>query len=44
LYVNEWIQRITEVTPLAHAIRSLVAKGDLDGARAALPEEKALTP
>jgi hypothetical protein len=41
LYVNEWIRRITDVTPLAHRIGSLVADGKLDEAQALLPLERA---
>ncbi|MDH5328173.1 MAG: DUF4291 domain-containing protein [Gammaproteobacteria bacterium] len=42
LYVNQWIRRITEVTPLAHDIRSLVQEGRLDEAKARLPSERPL--
>ncbi|MFO1368625.1 MAG: DUF4291 domain-containing protein [Marinagarivorans sp.] len=42
LYVNEWIQKVTEVTPLAHEIRSLVQVGELNEARARLPAEQTL--
>ena len=40
LYVKEWIQRITDVTPLAQGIHALVAKGDLESARSLLPVER----
>jgi hypothetical protein len=40
LYVNQWIQRITDVTPLAHDIRALVVQGELESARALLPVEQ----
>lgn len=40
LYVKEWIQRITDTTPLAQGIRALVAKGDFQSARALLPVER----
>ncbi|MBB4865025.1 hypothetical protein HNP46_003901 [Pseudomonas nitritireducens] len=39
-YVQDWICRITDVTPLAHEIHALVEQGRLDEARAALPAEK----
>lgn len=40
LYINEWIQQITEVTDVAHATRALVLSAELDGAHATLPLEK----
>ncbi|RKP43274.1 DUF4291 domain-containing protein [Trinickia fusca] len=40
LYVREWIQHITDVTPLAHRIHALVVQGDLESARALLPVER----
>lgn len=39
LYVNQWIQRITDITPLAHDICKLVNEGLLDQAKAQLPVE-----
>ncbi|QBG95216.1 DUF4291 family protein [Xanthomonas oryzae] len=39
LYVSEWIQRITDVTPLAHSIHSLVSAGDLSAATELVPNE-----
>jgi hypothetical protein len=39
-YADEWITDITDVTPLAHAVHALVRAGDLDGARALLPDER----
>jgi hypothetical protein len=39
-YVNEWIQQITEVTALAHAIHGLVCAGELGKARELLPRER----
>lgn len=39
LYVNQWIRRITDVTPLAHEIYSLVADRRFDEAKAKLPAE-----
>jgi hypothetical protein len=38
-YVHQWISRITDVTPLAHEIHSLVADNQLDKAKAMLPAE-----
>ncbi len=38
-YADEWIQRITDVTPLAHRIFELVRVHNLEEARAALPVE-----
>lgn len=39
LYAGEWIRHITDITPLAHEIYSLVAEGRIDEARSALPRE-----
>lgn len=39
LYVNNWIQGITEVTSLAAEIHALVEKNDLEAARKLLPIE-----
>lgn len=39
LYVNEWVQKITEVTSLAEEVRSLVDKNDLEAAKNLLPIE-----
>ncbi|KWE83161.1 DUF4291 domain-containing protein [Burkholderia territorii] len=44
LYVHEWIQRITDVTPLAYSVHSLVLQGDLESAHALLPIETAYEP
>ncbi len=38
-YVEAWIQRITDVTPLAHEICALVRENQLEEARAKLPAE-----
>jgi hypothetical protein len=43
-YTSEWITAITDVTPLAHAIHTHVANGDLDAAREMLPVEKPYVP
>jgi hypothetical protein len=40
LYVEQWIQKITEITDLAHTIQSLVGSGQLDEAQARLPVER----
>lgn len=40
LYVNEWIQHITDVTNLANDIYSLVKEGQIERANLLLPEEK----
>lgn len=39
LYVNEWIQRITDITSLVHSIHSLVAEDRIHEAKLALPRE-----
>ena len=41
-YVHEWICRISDVTPLAHDIRTLIQTGKLDEAKAKLPIERPL--
>lgn len=40
LYVNQWIQRISDVTPLAHRIHERALAGDLEEARRLLPQER----
>jgi Domain of unknown function (DUF4291) len=40
-YVDDWTVSIHDVTPLAHTIHALVRAGDLDEARALLPDERA---
>ncbi|BCT30661.1 DUF4291 domain-containing protein [Pseudomonas protegens] len=40
LYVNQWIKRITDVTPLAHEIHRLIQLGDMDGAHSLIPQEQ----
>nr|WP_230494420.1 DUF4291 family protein [Pseudomonas brassicacearum] len=42
LYAEEWIQRITDVTPLAHKINSLVMNQQMDEAKKLLPPEAPL--
>jgi len=39
LYVKKWVQRITDVTLLAHDIHALVVQGKLESAGALLPVE-----
>lgn len=39
-YVNEWIVRVTDVTPLAHEIHALVQAGDQELAMSRLPRER----
>lgn len=40
LYAGEWIQRITDVTLLAHRIQLLISSGDLSAATNLLPNEE----
>ena len=40
LYVNQWICRITDVTPLAQRIHALAANKQFEAATALLPEER----
>ncbi|CCF97547.1 DUF4291 domain-containing protein [Ralstonia solanacearum] len=44
LYVTEWIQCITDVTPLAHSIHRLVNANRIEDARQMLPPEKIYLP
>ncbi|MDG4533880.1 DUF4291 domain-containing protein [Streptomyces sp. AV19] len=39
-YADEWLVSVTDVTSLAHAVHARVREGDLDAARALLPEER----
>lgn len=39
LYVNEWIERITDLTPLAHAAHAFVKNQQFAAAQALLPKE-----
>jgi hypothetical protein len=39
-YVDEWIEEICDVSPLAHEIHELVDAGELDAARGMLPQER----
>jgi len=43
-YVEEWIVRIEDITPLAHRMGSLVDQGRIDEAEALLPTERVYTP
>lgn len=40
LYVEQWVQQITDITDLAHTVHSLVESGQLDQAQARLPVEQ----
>ncbi|MBG6220450.1 hypothetical protein H4V96_001897 [Janthinobacterium sp. CG_23.4] len=40
LYVNQWITRVVDVTPLAHAIHALLAQEKFEEAKHMLPREK----
>ncbi len=40
LYVNTWITKIVDVTPLAHAIHALVTQQNFEAAKLLLPNEK----
>lgn len=42
LYVNQWVQRVTDVTPLAHEIYWFVTNRRIEEATARLPIEKVL--
>jgi hypothetical protein len=42
-YVNEWIVKLTDITPLAHEIEALVQANKSDEAEARLPIEKPYT-
>jgi hypothetical protein len=44
LYVGEWIQRITDVTSLAHSIHALIAEDRVNEAKLALPREAVYIP
>lgn len=44
LYVNQWIQKITDVTGFVHQIHNIVLNGNLDEACAALPCEETYLP
>ncbi|MCZ9346856.1 DUF4291 domain-containing protein, partial [Streptomyces sp. TRM76130] len=39
-YADEWTVSISDVTPLAHEIRGLLADGDTESAARLLPEER----
>jgi hypothetical protein len=40
LYAREWIQQISDITPLAHRLHDLLAEGGNDEARHLLPDER----
>lgn len=39
-YVNQWIQSITDITPLAHSIYKLIQAGESAAAHKQLPQER----
>ena len=39
LYVTVWIQKITDITDLAHAVHNLIQRSNFDQARTMLPTE-----
>lgn len=43
-YTGAWIEQITDITPLAHAINRLVASGRIDEAKLSLPQEEVYDP
>ncbi|KAN0015833.1 hypothetical protein ACTFIU_005780 [Dictyostelium citrinum] len=43
-YNEQWIQAITDVTPIAHQIKKELDKGDLEKAKSLLPDELLYTP
>lgn len=38
-YVHKWIQKITDITPLAHSIHTCVQAGNIEQAKKMLPKE-----
>lgn len=44
LYIADWIKKITDITPLAHEIHSLLTQGKNQDAQEMLPIEKVYTP
>jgi hypothetical protein len=43
-YVGAWIQAVTDITPLAHAVHAHVRSGELEIARTLLPHELPYSP
>ena len=43
LYADRWVQRIEDITPLAHRLHALIEAGQLDEARTLLPVERPYT-
>jgi hypothetical protein len=39
-YADEWTVSVTDVTPLARTVHAHVRAGDVDAARALLPDER----
>nr|WP_314902327.1 DUF4291 family protein [uncultured Deefgea sp.] len=44
LYVNQWVRRITDVTPLAHEVHALVQDQQFEEAKTKLPTEQTYSP
>jgi len=40
LYVNRWIERMTDITETAHAIHRLLGGGEVERARSLVPQER----
>jgi hypothetical protein len=40
LYITKWIQKISDITDVAHAVHDLVAANKLDQAKSMLPAER----
>lgn len=40
LYINQWIKKITDITPLAHSIHTCIQAGEIEQAKKMLPEER----
>lgn len=40
LYINQWIKKITDITPLAHSIHTCIQAGEIKQAKKMLPEER----
>lgn len=40
LYINQWIKKITDITPLAHSIYTCIQSGEIEQAKKMLPEER----
>lgn len=40
LYVNQWIQKISDITDFAHTVHACVERGQLEAAKAMMPVER----